>query len=162
MGSKVGAYQGGKDGVGNKNTIPWEIPGELKRFRNITMGKPIIMGRKTHDSIGVVLDGRENIILTRNKNYKKNDVHVYNNFLECVKKFNSYPEIMVIGGSEIYNLALPFTQKIYLTKIKDEYTGDTWFPALNESEWNIVEQENKNYKEKDINYSFLILERVNE
>ncbi len=147
--------------IGNKNTIPWKIPGELTRFRSITMDKPIIMGRKTHESIGKILDGRINIILTKNKKYKKKYVHIFNDFLECIKQFSSYPEIMIIGGSEIYNLALPYTNRIYMTQINSEFVGDTWFPNINKAEWNIIEQEQKIYKEKNISYSFLVLQRIN-
>ena len=84
--------------IGQKSQIPWHIPSELKRFRSLTMGKPIVMGRKTHESIGRVLDGRDNIVLTSNKRYFKQGVIVYNNLEQIFKDFSHHKEIIIIGG----------------------------------------------------------------
>ena len=99
--------------IGNNNKIPWHIPGELKNFRDITMHKPIIMGRKTHESIGKVLDGRINIVISRQESFRIKGVEVYMNFREAIEAHRSVEEIMVIGGSEIYQLAMPLMVKKY-------------------------------------------------
>ena len=125
--------------IGKNNKIPWHIPGELKRFRAITMGKPIIMGRKTFESIGKPLDGRENVVLTNNKSYKQDGVKTYNNISEVISDFTNHDEIFVIGGSEIYALLLPLAHKLYITKIDKIYDGDTWFPKIHYNEWKIEE-----------------------
>ena len=90
-----------KNLIGNKNSIPWHIPGELASFRRISMGKPIIMGRKTHESIGKILDGRVNVVLTKNPNFKKKGVHVFNSLEDALTSFKNHQEIMIIGGEEI-------------------------------------------------------------
>ena len=148
--------------IGNKNNLPWHIPGELQRFKRITMGKAIIMGRKTHNSIGKILEGRMNIILSKNSSFKSKDAHVFNTLDDVLEKFTSNDEIFIIGGEEIFKLALPITQKIYMTKIHKNFKGDTWFPKINEIEWKVIDAENHFNEEKQIKYSFLIYERINE
>ena len=140
--------------IGNKNKIPWNIPGELKRFREITMGKPIVMGRKTHESIGRVLDGRKNIVLSSNLLYKKEGVTVYHNFLDIINDFSGHDEVMIIGGSEIYKIALPYTSKLYITHINEKYTGDTWFPEIDYSQWKIIN--NQNFVNSNISTKYTI------
>ena len=125
--------------IGKNNKIPWHIPGELKRFRAITMGKPIVMRRKTFESNGKPLDGRENIVLTNNKSYKQDGVKSYNSISEIISDFINHDEIFVIGGSEIYALVLPLAHKLYITKIDKIYDGDTWFPKIHYNEWKIQE-----------------------
>ena len=148
--------------IGNKNTIPWKIPGELKRFREITMGNPIIMGRKTHESIGRILDGRENVVLTRNNSYKKLGVSIYNDFSLLLDNYRDTNELFVIGGSEIYKLALPIANKLYITHIHKEYTGDAWFPNIDFSDWNVIEKEDIGESRHIVSHSFTIYERINE
>ncbi len=146
--------------IGNKNKIPWHIPGELKRFRNITMGKPIIMGRKTFDSIGKPLDGRENVVLTNNKFYKRNGIRSYNSFSEVLLNFTNYNEIFIIGGSEIYALTLPLAHKLYITKIDKTYNGDTWFPKIHYNEWEIQESTQITEETTQITYENIIYTKV--
>ena len=124
--------------IGEKNNIPWHIPSELKRFRSLTMGKPIVMGRKTHESIGKILDGRDNIVLTSNQNYFKDGVIVYNDLMKVFQDFSNHEEIFVIGGSEIYHLAMPYTEKLYITYVEGSFSGDTWFPKLDLDDWQKV------------------------
>ena len=147
--------------IGDKNKIPWHIPGELKRFREITMGKPIVMGRKTHESIGKVLDGRQNIVLSSNLSYAKDGIIVYNNFLDIMDNFSGHDEVMIIGGSEIYKIALPYTTKLYITHINKKYSGDTWFPDINYSQWKIIN--NQSFKNSDVGteYSIKTYLRIN-
>jgi dihydrofolate reductase len=140
--------------IGNKNKIPWHIPGELKRFREITMGKPIVMGRKTHESIGRVLDGRQNIVLSSNLSYKRDGVTVYHNFSDIINNLSGHNEVMIIGGSEIYKIALPYTSKLYITHINEQYSGDTWFPEIDYSQWKIIN--NQKFVNSDISTKYTI------
>lgn len=130
--------------IGNNNNLLWHLPNDLKRFKKITMGKPIIMGRKTFESIGRVLPGRENIILTTQSDYEhsaRGDIIVFNNLnnlLEYLIKKYSNTEVMVIGGAEIYKLFLDYANKIYLTIVDTEdesLTADTYFPEIDKTIW---------------------------
>ena len=147
--------------IGNNNKIPWHIPGELKNIRDITMHKPIIMGRKTHESIGKVLDGRINIVISRQKSLKIRGVEVYMDFGEAVKAHQSVEEIMVIGGSEIYQLALPFVSRLYITHIDKIYDGDTWFPKFDLKDWSVVKSIEKYESSTDTHYRNIIYDKVN-
>jgi dihydrofolate reductase len=117
--------------IGGENKLLWNIPGELKRFREITSGHPIIMGRKTHQSIGRVLPNRTNIIITRDQDYQVDGAIVVHSLEEALEKAKSEigsDEIFVIGGGQIYAQALPVTDRLYLTIVEGEYEGDTHFP----------------------------------
>ncbi len=148
--------------IGKNNKIPWHIPGELKRFRAITMGKPIIMGRKTFESIGKPLDGRENVVLTNNKSYKQAGVKSYNNISEVISDFTNYDEIFIIGGSEIYALVLPLAHKLYVTKIDKIYDGDTWFPKIHCNEWKIQESTQITEETTQTQYENIIYTKISE
>ena len=148
--------------IGKNNKIPWHIPGELKRFRAITMGKPIIMGRKTFESIGKPLDGRENVVLTNNKSYKQTGVKIYNNISEVISDFTNYDEIFIIGGSEIYALVLPLAHKLYVTKIDKIYDGDTWFPKIHYNEWKIQESTQITEETTQTQYENIIYTKISE
>lgn len=129
--------------IGHAGTMPWHMPGDLKTFRKLTMGQPIIMGRKTHQAIGRALDGRTNIVITRDTAFKADGVEVAHTFAEALALANNAPSddnyVMVIGGGEIYRAALPHADTVYLTEIAAEPAGDTWFPELDPAEW--VERE---------------------
>ena len=148
--------------IGQNSQIPWHIPSELQRFRSLTMGKPIVMGRKTHESIGRVLDGRDNIVLTSNKRYFKQGVIVYNNLEQIFKDFSQHKEIIIIGGSEIYKLALPFVNKLYITYVEGSYSGDTWFPKFNLENWNLDSVDDQECVKTKIKYSSKIYTRISE
>jgi len=148
--------------IGQKSQIPWHIPSELQRFRSLTMGKPIVMGRKTHESIGRILDGRDNIILTSNKRYFKQGVIVYNNLERVFKDFSQHKEIIIIGGSEIYKLALPFVNKLYITYVEGSYSGDTWFPEFSLDNWSLDSVDNLKCEKSKIKYSSKIYTRISE
>lgn len=127
--------------IGNKGKIPWHLPEDLKRFKQLTMGHPIIMGRKTFDSIGKPLPGRTNIVITRNKQFSAQGVVRADNLDDAIRKAGGQNEIFVIGGAEIYREALPRADKIYLTLIEQEFEGDTFFPEVElEKEFRIVEE----------------------
>lgn len=120
--------------IGEKNNIPWKIPKDLEYFKRITMGKTIVMGRKTYESIGKLLDGRENIIITRNKDFIVEGGIIIHSLQELLEKYKN-KELFVIGGGEIYQQFLPYASKLYITKIHHEFKGDTYFPEIKENEW---------------------------
>lgn len=129
-----------KNGViGADGAMPWHLPGDLKRFKMITVGKPVIMGRKTFESIGRPLPGRHNIVLTRDPAWRAEGVSVVANLAEAIAAAGMEPrtfgEIMVIGGGAVYAQALPLADRIELTEIDLAPPGDTFFPALPSAQW---------------------------
>lgn len=137
------AAMGKKWELGNRNKLPWHLPDDLKRFREITRGHPIIMGRKTYESIGKVLPERKNIIVTRNPEYSVPGGTVVGSmedaFQEARKDKGTNEDIFVIGGGEIFKLALPYADKMYLTFVDGEIPADTYFPEFNEDEWQVTD-----------------------
>ncbi|MBU5488145.1 dihydrofolate reductase [Clostridium sp. MSJ-8] len=123
--------------IGKDNKLIWNIPEDLKRFKEITTGKSIIMGRKTFESLPRILPNRHHIVITRNTNYVCNNsnVTIINNIDKLLKEYlNSEEEVIIIGGAHIYKLLLPYCKKIYLTKIYNSYDGDTFFD-IDFSKW---------------------------
>ncbi len=147
-----------KNGViGKNNELPWYVPEDLKRFKALTMGKIVVMGRKTFESImkklGHPLPGRKNIVVSRNQNYcVPDDVIKYTSFKEFLKK-HEREEIFVIGGGEIYALALSLTGKLFITWIHKEIDGDVFFPKIDWSLWNEISREDHH------EYTFSVYER---
>lgn len=129
--------------IGVDNTLPWRLSADLKRFKAITMGKPIIMGRKTWESIGRPLPGRLNIVVSRNADYLAEGAKVVNSLDAAIDLANqdNADELMIMGGANLYEQALPYVNKMYLTQIDLNVKGDAWFPAYNESEWECVNEE---------------------
>lgn len=145
--------------IGNENKLVWNIPEELKRFRELTSGHPIIMGRKTHESIGRVLPNRTNIIITRDKDYKVEGAIIVHSLEEAIELARAQPgsdEIFVIGGGQIYQQAIPLADRIYLTVVEGNYQGDTFFPDYSGFK-NIISRKRVNSPE--VNYLLIILER---
>tara|TARA_R110002096_G_scaffold107616_5_gene235641 strand:+ start:10849 stop:11364 length:516 start_codon:yes stop_codon:yes gene_type:complete len=124
--------------IGFQGDMPWRVSADLKNFKAITTGKPIVMGRKTFDSIGRALPGRQNIVITRNPDWQAEGVDVAATLKQAVDLAKASGEIMIIGGGELYSQALPLASKVYLTRIHTMPEGDTWFPALPEQEWKQV------------------------
>ena len=143
--------------IGNENSLIWKIPNDMKRFREITNGKPVIMGRKTFESIGRPLPNRTNIIITNDKNYKARGCIVVHSLNDALEASKSADEIMVIGGAQIYSQFLPLADKMYLTIIDADFEGDAYFPKFDEKEWKIVGKEDHS---DNYNYSFVDFERV--
>lgn len=114
--------------IGYENGMPWHLPGDLKYFKDITMGKPIIMGRKTFESIGRPLPGRRNIVITRNDKYHAQGIETVSSLDAALALVKDVPEIMVIGGAQIFEQAMPLADKLYITLINHEFKGDTYFP----------------------------------
>lgn len=146
--------------IGLNNQMPWHLSADLKKFKKITMGSPIVMGRKTYESIGKPLPGRSNIIISRNTSYHQNDCMVFNDIEKAVTACKKYDEIFVIGGATLYETMLPRANIIYLTQINQEFDGDTFFPELNQQHWQEVDREDiTDDHTVDFTYSFLKLER---
>jgi dihydrofolate reductase len=129
--------------IGKNNKIPWHLPTDLKHFKSITTGYPVIMGRKTYQSIGKPLPKRTNIIVTRNEGFTAEGCLITHSLGQAVAIARKAPQqkAFIIGGAEIYKQALPFTDTIYLTEVKTNIEGDTYFPEINMEEWEEVERE---------------------
>jgi len=148
--------------IGKDNELPWRLPADLQHFKKTTMGKPILMGRKTWESIGRPLPGRTNIVITRDTGYQAEGCLVVNSIDAAMLAAGEQDEVMVIGGAEFYRQALPRTDTIYLTRIHETFEGDTVFPELNAADWREVERSDQSADEKNPHdYSFIRLERVN-
>jgi dihydrofolate reductase len=147
--------------IGIENKLPWKLPADMKWFREKTMGKPIVMGRKTFESFGAKpLPGRTNIIVTRDKNYQADKCIVVNSLDDALKAAHDGEEIMIIGGASFYAQTLPRADRIYLTVIHLEFEGDAWFPAYEAAHWQESTRIDCKADEKNpYDYSFLILER---
>jgi dihydrofolate reductase len=154
--------------IGRKGQLPWRIPGDLKHFKAVTMGKPVVMGRKTYDSIGKPLPGRANIVLTRNRNWRAEGVLV-GNTLEAVlgmadeeaRKTGS-AEVAVIGGVALFKETLPIAAKIELTEVHAKPEGDIYFPDYDRAAFRETRREGPLQSEKDDHaYSVVTLERKN-
>ena len=130
-----------RDGViGRDNAMPWHLPDDLKHFKTLTMGKPMLMGRKTFAAIGKPLPGRTSLVLTRDPAWQAPNVIAVRSIDEAFQKIGDTPELCVVGGAEIYRLTLPLTRRIHLTRIHANIAGDTVFPALDISEWRETER----------------------
>ncbi len=149
-------------GFGNK--LPWHLPDDLKRFKEITRGHTVIMGRKTFESIGKPLPNRRNIVITRDKNYLCNGVDVAHTLEEAItmSRLNlDIEEVFVIGGGEIFNLVLPYAHKMYLTHVETEVPSDAFFPEFDLNEWKISNEEFRTKDEKHLyNFTFKVYEKI--
>lgn len=146
--------------IGKDNKLPWHLPGDLKRFKELTIGHVIIMGRKTFESLGKVLPDRKHIVLTRDLGYKVEDenVEIVNEINELEKYIVSEEENFVIGGAIMYRQLIDKVNKMYITRVHEKFDGDSYFPIINEQEWKVVEEEK--VEEKPYNYTFIVYERV--
>ncbi|WMS85750.1 type 3 dihydrofolate reductase [Pleionea litopenaei] len=126
--------------IGLKNQMPWHLPIDLQHFKSVTMGKPIVMGRKTFESIGRPLPGRRNIIITRNKDYAADGIEIVNSLESALELLSSEPEIMITGGGNVYSQALPLADRLYLTFIDLNTQGDAFFPEFSELDLNLIEE----------------------
>ena len=149
--------------IGFKGAMPWHLSADLKRFKAITVGKPVVMGRKTFESIGKPLPGRQNIVLTRDASWAADGVTVVPNLAEAVAAAGLDPRIrghiMIIGGAEIYALALPIATRVELTEIDAEPEGDTFLPAFDPARWEEVARVTHEPEGDKPGYAFITLER---
>jgi dihydrofolate reductase len=147
--------------IGRDGGLPWHLPNDLKRFKSLTMGKPIVMGRRTWDSIGRPLPGRLNVVITRQAAYAAAGATVVPSLDAALAAAGSVEEVCVIGGGEIYRLALPITSRIHLTRIDATVPADTFFPALDPRQWREVGCEAHPADERHAYaYSFIELQRM--
>lgn len=146
--------------IGKDNKLIWHLPADLKHFKDITMGHHIIMGRKTYQAIGKALLGRTSIIITKQKGLLATDCLVVNSLEEAIKaaKMNKEDEAFIIGGGEIYKLAMNIADKIHLTEIGGSFEGDTFFPIIDKNKWEEIAREEFSADEKNkYNYAFVEL-----
>lgn len=145
--------------IGKNNAMPWHIPEELAYFKKRTMGKALIMGRKTYDSIGRPLPGRKMIVVTRNKDYVEEGVTVVHNLDDAIEIAQDYAEeVMVIGGAEIFRLALTVAERLYITFIHKSYEGDVYFPTYG-PEWKLVSTSDEIISQEGTVFTYLIYEK---
>ena len=147
--------------IGRNNRLPWHLPADLKFFKRTTMGKTLLMGRRTHESIGRPLPGRINIVITRRRNYTAEGCIVAHSFEEALVAAGNVQEVVVLGGAACYARALPHADRVYLTKVQAEVEGDAWFPELESSQWEEVWREDHPSDAKHAYpYRFSQLERI--
>ncbi|MBL7142089.1 MAG: dihydrofolate reductase [Candidatus Pacebacteria bacterium] len=146
--------------VGIKNKLPWNLPADMKHFRQLTMGKPVIMGQKTFESIGKPLPGRTNIILTLDKNFIPPDCLVTHSIEGALEAAKNFDEVMICGGVSIYRQFLLLADRMYLTLIEGEFEADAYFPEFDWNDWiEIGRIENNPDKDNSYKYNFVTLER---
>lgn len=148
--------------IGKDNQLLWHLPNDLKFFKRTTSGHTVIMGRKTYESVGMPLPNRRNIVITRQDDYALEDAEVVHSLEEALAlSASDGEEIFIVGGAQIYEEALPLTEKLYFTRVHGTFEGEAFFPHVQESEWELISKEEHKKDEKhDYAYTFLIYERV--
>jgi dihydrofolate reductase len=145
--------------IGAGGKLPWRLPNDLKYFKAVTLGKVVLMGRKTWDSLGRPLSGRENWVLSRAAGFRPDGARVFAT-LEDALDAARHREVMVIGGAELYRQALPQADRIYLTRVHAKLAGDTWFPEFELGNWREIDREDHPADERHAHaYSFVTLDR---
>lgn len=139
--------------IGADNDLPWYLPADLKLFKQNTLNKPILMGRKTCESLKKPLPRRTNWVLTRQSDYQKPGFHILHDW----QALNSEDEVMVIGGAKIFALMLPHASRMIITHIEAEFTGDTYFPEVDWSHWQIVKQEHHPISDENPHHAFTVI-----
>ncbi|MFG6319342.1 MAG: dihydrofolate reductase [Clostridia bacterium] len=148
--------------IGKDNTLIWHLPDDLKRFKQLTSGKTIIMGRKTFESLGRILPKRKHIVLCKSRNLQIDDerVEVISDISELDKYIQDEEENFVIGGATIYSLLLDKVNRMYITRINEDFDGDAYFPQFDEKEWKVVEKIKGVYNEENpYDYDYITYER---
>tara|TARA_B100000989_G_scaffold175373_1_gene131519 strand:- start:1432 stop:1932 length:501 start_codon:yes stop_codon:yes gene_type:complete len=142
------------DAIGKNNDLIWSLPDDLKRFKKLTSGHCIIMGRKTFDSFPGLLPNRKHIVISKkSQNYFPDEVIVVNSFRDAIKATNEDENPFIIGGGQIYNIAMKYSDTIELTRVHEEFEADTFFPEINEDEWQLINEEKHEMDERH-EYSF--------
>lgn len=148
--------------IGKENKLIWHLPDDLRRFKELTTGHNIIMGRKTFESLGKVLPNRKHIVFTQNPDFKidNSNVQIVHSMFEIQEYIESKKENFVIGGAMIYNLLMPYVTKMYITEINKDFDGDTFFPKINTEVWKEVSREKGPKDEKNnLDYDYVIYEK---
>lgn len=149
--------------IGKDGQLPWHLPNDMKHFKNVTWGMPVVMGRKTYESLGKALPGRKNIVISRQPGWKAEGAVVVKTMDDAmfVARETDAKEVMVIGGGEIYRQMFDRAQRIYMTRVEAEPEADTFFPVIDPAQWYLVSQKNHEADEKNAyNYSFQVWERI--
>lgn len=152
--------------IGRNNELPWHLPGDLQYFKAMTLGKPVIMGRKTFESIGRPLPGRDNIVISRQTDYAAKGIEVASSLEqaialgESINLINGIQEVIIIGGAQIYEKSLGLADRVYLTRVHCKVEGDAYFPTLDDDVWHEIAREDITAKEPNpFDFSYLVLER---
>ena len=145
--------------IGNKNALPWHISEDLKNFKKITINHSVIMGRKTFESIGKPLKDRRNIVISRDKTLKIEGIEVVNSLDDAVCRTKDENEIFIIGGEQIYKIALPIATNMHITRVYRIIEGDAFFPTFENSQWKILSQNDLESNE-GLKFSFIDYERI--
>ncbi len=149
--------------IGKNNALPWHLPADLKHFKALTMGHPIIMGRKTYESIGRLLSGRTNVIVTRQKAYQVAGAITANSIDDALKVCQAgvegNDEVFLIGGAELYRQTLELCDRMYITEIQRDFDGDTYFPAFDMEEWKEITREKNFSEDRRLDYHFVVLDQ---
>jgi dihydrofolate reductase len=147
--------------IGRDNQLPWHLPNDLKHFKALTLGKPILMGRRTFEAIGRPLPGRTNLVLTGNTGFSVPGVQVVGSIDEALNAVAGSPELAIIGGATVYRQTLPIVQRIYVTWVEAEVEGDTRFPPLDSVQWRPISRQDQPADERHAYaLSFETLERI--
>lgn len=144
--------------IGRDNGLPWRLSADLQHFKATTMGKPIVMGRKTCESIGRPLPGRHNIVVTRSPAFSAGGVTIAHSLEDALQAAGDVPEIMIIGGAQLYASALPMSDRLYLTHVQNDISGDTFFPAVNWSQWRQIQRSAMQFSD-GVSFFFTIYDR---
>lgn len=144
--------------IGINNTLPWHLPEDLKRFKALTMGHHIIMGRKTYESLGRLLPGRTTVIVTRNQDYKVEGALIANSLQDAIAQCKGDDEAFLIGGAELYQDGLKFSDKLYITEIDLDVAGDAHFPDFDSQDWQEIARE-AHVSEKGLKFNYVTYQR---
>ncbi|MEJ2316213.1 MAG: dihydrofolate reductase [Gammaproteobacteria bacterium] len=147
--------------IGRDNSLPWHLPADLQHFKELTLGKPIIMGRKTWESLPGLLPGRRHIVVTRRQNYVAEGAETAADLDAAIALAGDVDEIMIVGGATLYAEALPIAGRLYMTLVDADVDGDAFFPAFDMAAWHVIDESSAPADEKNrYGLSFLTLERA--
>lgn len=145
--------------IGANNQLLWHISDDLKRFKALTTGHTVVMGRKTYQSIGRPLPNRKNVVISRNSSFVAEGCTICSSLDHALELCANDYEVFIIGGGQIYEQALPIASRLYLTKVHAKYTGDTYFPIINPCQWKTTSEENRESTD-GLKYTFINMERI--
>ena len=145
--------------IGRDGDLPWHLSADLKHFKATTMGKPVVMGRKTYESIGRPLPGRHNIVITRSQDFAADGLTIVHSLDDALLAAGDAPEIMIIGGAQLYETALPMSDRLYLTQISTKIAGDTFFPEMDWTQWRLIER-SATQSSEGVSFFFAVYDRV--
>jgi len=147
--------------LGKNNSLIWQIPADLIRFKKLTTGHAIIMGRKTFESMGRALPNRRNIIVTRNKNYQAENIEICHSIKEALYLVRNDSQPFIIGGGEIYSQSMDLADVIELTRVHSQFDGDTFFPQISDNKWKLIKEQNSDtLTPENLNYSYLTYKKI--